>query len=70
MAGTEYTEKQLADHMAAFNRGEGLPDGSLFDPAAFARGGVVLRKMTPEERRDHGLPPASDAKDANEQKEG
>lgn len=59
MANTEYTDKQLADHLEQFQKDGTLPDGSLFNPAAFARGEPVLRKMTSEERRDAGLPPAT-----------
>ena len=45
MANTAYTDKQLADHLAAFERGEGLPENSVLDFKA----DPILRKMTPEE---------------------
>lgn len=66
MAGTDYTEKQLADHMAQFAKDGSLPDGSIYDPAAFARGGTTLRKMTAEERIEMGLPPATDPPEKKE----
>lgn len=70
MANTNYTDKQIQDAVDALNRGEALPDGSAFNPAAFARGEPILRKMTPEERRDAGLPPATAKADDADDKKG
>lgn len=59
MPASDYTDKQMADHLEQFAKDGTLPDGSAFRPAAFARGEPILRKLTTEERRDAGLPAAS-----------
>jgi hypothetical protein len=54
MAGTDYTDKQLAEHMAQFEKDGTLPENSVFNPAGFARGEPILRKMTPDEIKAAG----------------
>lgn len=56
---TDYTDKQLADHLARFQQDGTLPENSVFDPSAEARGGTILRKMTPEEIAATGRTPAT-----------
>lgn len=65
---TDYTDKQIAEFERLREAGDPFPDGVLYSPAAFARGESVYRKMTAEDRRNLGLPPAS-AKAADEKED-
>jgi hypothetical protein len=63
MAGTDYTDKQIAEHMAQFEKDGTLPENSVFNPAGFARGEPILRKMTPDEIKEHGVTAKPDEKE-------
>ena len=52
MAGTDYTDKQIAEHMATYRRTRAFPENSVFDPVAESRGEPILRKMTADERKN------------------
>lgn len=66
MAGTDYTEKQLAEHLARIGNEGVFPENSVYNPAAFARGEPVLRKMTPEEIKAEGIVVKAETPDAKE----
>lgn len=63
MAATDYTDAQLKAHMERFQLDGVLPENSIFNPAAEARGEPILRKMTTEEMTNAGVKPAAPAKD-------
>lgn len=60
MASTDYTDKQLAEHMDTLTRERVFPANSIFDPGAERRGEPILRKLTPAETR-HVAPVKTDA---------
>lgn len=47
MASTDYTEKQHAEHLAAWRKDRTFPENSVFDAAL--GDGRLFRKATPEE---------------------
>ena len=51
MAGTDYTDKQIAEHMATYRKTRAFPENTVFDPVAESRGEPILRKMTADERK-------------------
>lgn len=51
MANTDYTDKQIAEHMATYRKTRAFPENTVFDPVAESRGEPILRKMTAAERK-------------------
>jgi len=58
----DFTKKEISDAMESLNRGDPLPENSVFQPWAETRGGPILRRMTPEEMHAAGVKP-SESKD-------